>query len=221
MQVAVARVARHLKGVGLFLLALTAFSGISTTLAATKTGKPLIRGLYTQSQGRANPPIGFLEFCDRYPAECRPLGKPSQWHIRLTPRHWALIRQVNLHVNRTVKPMTDEQIYGRPEVWEYPSRGMGDCEDYVLEKKRYLEALGFPAEALMIAVVLDEKGSGHAVLLVRTDRGDLALDNRRNAILPWNRTGYTFLMRQSQAHPARWVALVKHPERHARRFGNN
>ncbi len=217
-----ARAGDRLKGKGVPLLAALAITlSPHAAQAFTHDKKPLARGLYLQGQGRVNPPIGFLEFCDRYPAECRPLGQPSQWRIRLTSQRWALLRQVNLHVNRIVKPMTDEQIYGRPEVWEYPANGMGDCEDYVLEKKRYLEALGFPAEALMIAVVLDEKGGGHAVLLVRTDRGDLALDNRRNRILPWNRTGYTYLMRQSQANPARWVALSRNPERRARVFGNN
>jgi predicted transglutaminase-like cysteine proteinase len=29
--------------------------------------------------------------------------------------------------------------------------------------------------------------------MVRTDRGDYILDNKTNAILPWQRTGYTYV----------------------------
>jgi len=190
---------------------------------AAETGfrKLTTRASYLNGFGPATPPIGFVDFCARHPAECRPVGPARQRVIRLTPQRWALLKQVNAYINHSVKPMTDDEIYGKPEVWEYPANGRGDCEDYVLEKKRYLEALGLPAEAMMIAVVLDEKGGGHAVLLVRTDRGDLALDNRRDRILPWNRTGYTYLMRQSQKHPGRWVALTRRSIADNRIFGGS
>lgn len=210
-----------LRRLAAWLLPLVMMAAVAPAQAQAQSKLRLAKGLYAQSQGPASPPVGFLEFCDRYPEECRPLGQPATWRIHLDATRWNLIRQVNTYVNRRVRPMTDQEIYNRPEVWEYPVNGKGDCEDYVLLKKRYLEALGLPSEALMIAVVLDEKGGGHAVLLVRTDRGDFALDNRRNAILPWNRTGYKFLLRQSQRHPARWVALTKDPYSGPRAFGNN
>jgi predicted transglutaminase-like cysteine proteinase len=59
--------------------------------------------------------------------------------------------------------------------------------------------------------VLDEQNQGHAVLTVTTDEGDYILDNRRNDILLWNDTNYTFLKRQSAKDPRRWVALLKKP----------
>jgi predicted transglutaminase-like cysteine proteinase len=34
------------------------------------------------------------------------------------------------------------------------------------------------------SVVIDELGAGHAVLRVRTDRGNLILGNKRDAVLP-------------------------------------
>jgi len=55
-------------------------------------------------------------------------------------------------------------------------------------------------------VVIDEIGEGHAVLMVRTDRGDLILDNKTNAVLPWQRTGYSFVKREGQDGKA-WVSL--------------
>ena len=67
--------------------------------------------------------------------------------------------------------------------------------------------MGFSEGALLITVVLDEKGEGHAVLTVRTDRGDFILDNMRNKVKLWSETEYTFLKRQSADHPARWVKI--------------
>ena len=85
----------------------------------------------------------------------------------------------------------------------------------MLLKKRYLEGLGFPAEALLITVVLDETGAGHAVLTVKTDAGDFILDNRRDTIHRWSETRYQFLKRQSQQDPQVWVALTNKQGRRA------
>ena len=53
-----------------------------------------------------------------------------------------------------------------------------------------------------MTVVLDEAGAGHAVLLVRTDWGDLILDNERDIVLPWKQTGYTFIKREGSDEAA-------------------
>jgi hypothetical protein len=39
-----------------------------------------------------------------------------------------------------------------------------------------------------------------------TDRGELILDNERDAVLPWNKTGYEFIKREGSDGTA-WVAL--------------
>ena len=174
---------------------------------------------FAETYGNTLPPIGFVDFCARYRAECRPAGHAAGL-LRLTRQRWRLLNEVNRFVNRKVRPVTDQQLFNRPEVWEYPTNA-GDCEDYVLLKKRYLEGLGFAPGTLLITVVLDEQGGGHAVLMVRTDRGDYVLDNRRNAILLWNRTGYTYLKRQSQTNPAQWVSLTRGRGGKARYYGNN
>ncbi len=133
-------------------------------------------------------------------------GKPNR--LAMEPGRWNLLYQVNTYVNGKVTPVSDQDLYGEPEHWAYPTDA-GDCEDYLLLKKRYLEGLGFPPEALLITVVLDEKKEGHAVLTVTTDGGDFVLDNRRNEILRWSDTHYTFLKRQSPGDPRQWVALMK------------
>jgi predicted transglutaminase-like cysteine proteinase len=66
---------------------------------------------------------------------------------------------------------------------------------------------GWPREALLITVVRDKKGDGHAVLTVKTNRGEFILDNQETEILSWDKTGYRFVMRQSQSDPNVWVML--------------
>ena len=66
--------------------------------------------------------------------------------------------------------MTDIEHWGVVERWNYPDDGYGDCEDYVLLKRRMLMQAGWPREALLITVVRDKKGDGHAVLTVKTDQ---------------------------------------------------
>jgi predicted transglutaminase-like cysteine proteinase len=93
------------------------------------------------------------------------------------------------------------------ERWSYPDDGKGDCEDYVLLKRRMLMQAGWPREALLITVVRDKKGDGHAVLTVKTDKGEFILDNQAEEILLWSETGYRFVKRQSQGNPNVWIAL--------------
>jgi predicted transglutaminase-like cysteine proteinase len=151
-------------------------------------------------------PIGWIEFCTEYKSECD--TKPSQARdIVLTPRAWADLVKVNAWVNRTIKPVTDLEHWGVVERWNYPDDGYGDCEDYVLLKRRMLMKAGWPREALLITVVRDKKGEGHAVLTVKTDRGEFILDNQESEVLPWYATGYRFVKRQSQSEPNAWVAL--------------
>jgi predicted transglutaminase-like cysteine proteinase len=162
--------------------------------------------------GKALPPVGYVEMCAREPKECQALGA-RKTRLALSPERWTLLYQVNAFVNGKIAPVSDEELYGKPEHWTFPTDA-GDCEDYLLLKKRYLEGLGFPAAALLITVVLDEKSEGHAVLTVTTDKGDLVLDNRRNDVLRWNDTSYSFLKRQSAEDPRQWVSLTRKASSH-------
>lgn len=156
--------------------------------------------------GKSLPPVGFVKFCVSNPGECKNVGRRAQ-RMELTAEAWKTLFTINAGVNKNIAPVSDADLYGVPEFWTYPTTA-GDCEDYLLLKKRDLEKLGFDSGALLITVVLDEKNEGHAVLTVATDRGDFVLDNRRNDILVWANTGYTFLKRQSQQDPRAWVALT-------------
>ena len=120
---------------------------------------------------------------------------------------WRELVEVNLHFNRSIIAMTDQVQYGVMEHWTYAKTGKGDCEDYVLEKRRELVRRGWPASTLLITVVLDKEGNGHAVLTVVTDRGEFVLDNQTDQILPWSKSELTFVKRQSPVDPNTWVEL--------------
>jgi predicted transglutaminase-like cysteine proteinase len=115
--------------------------------------------------------------------------------------------RINTWVNETIKPLTDIRHWGVVDRWSYPGDGYGDCEDYVLLKRRMLIQSGWPREALLVTVVRNEKDEGHAVLTVTTDKGDYILDNQNKNILLWSETRYQFVKRQSQADPNVWVLL--------------
>ena len=151
-------------------------------------------------------PIGWTDFCNENPHDCD--GKPLEARDAvLTQKSWKELVRINKYVNDHVRPMTDIDHWGVVERWSYPDDGYGDCEDYVLLKRRMLLQAGFPRQALLITVVRDTKGEGHAVLTVKTDRGEFVLDNQEERIMAWTETNYRFVKRQSQIDPNVWVAL--------------
>ena len=77
----------------------------------------------------------------------------------------------------------------------------------MLEKRKRLIEAGWPRQALLVTVVRDRKGDGHAILTVKTDRGDFVLDNQEPRVKAWTETGYRFVKRQSAEHPNKWVSL--------------
>jgi predicted transglutaminase-like cysteine proteinase len=162
-------------------------------------------GNFMPTGGRASQPMGHHEFCQRLPAECQKTSAPHH-PVTLTRELWATIIEVNNHVNTTIIPMTDMEIWGREEVWSFPD-GVGDCEDYALEKRRLLQAMGVPASNLLMTVVRQKNGDGHAVLTVRTSMGDFILDNLEPRVLAWDETDYRLLKRQSERHAGVWIAI--------------
>ena len=155
--------------------------------------------------GGTNPPIGHYEFCKTYSDECGDNGKDAGPTV-LTRENWKTLLNVNFTANESITPLTDKEIYGVEERWAYP-KTVGDCEDYVLLKRKMLIKAGFAPSDLLITVVLQPNGDGHAVLTVRTDRGDFVLDNMRNKVLLWSETEYRFLKRQSSKNSGLWVRL--------------
>lgn len=155
------------------------------------------------AQKSIHAPSGFNGLCNKYSWVCKSSG-----HTTLSATDKVdLAKQINRAVNRQVREIEDSVQYGREEHWALPTRRGGDCEDFALLKKKMLVERGVPSQALLIATVLDKRMKSHAVLVLRSAQGDLVLDNLTNRILPWNKTGYTFLKLQNPKALTRWDAV--------------
>jgi predicted transglutaminase-like cysteine proteinase len=166
---------------------------------------PNATALSMQTGAITSQPIGHYEFCQTHRPECEIKSK-SATAPRVTDFGWTVVRQVNLAVNREINPMTDMDLFGKDEVWSYPN-GAGDCEDFVLLKRKKLMEKGFSASDLLITVVRKPDGEGHAVLTVRTAQGDFILDNLEDDVKLWTKTPYRFLKRQASVNTGRWVTI--------------
>lgn len=187
---------------------LSAILGALALAAAPASALDLTHVAFAQTgAGQASVPVGHAEFCARQPAECRAHPAPAL-AVALDEARWAQLVEINAHFNATIVPATDLALYRVEEYWTYPTSGYGDCEDIALAKRRALIEAGWPASTLLMTVVREANGNGHAVLTVRTDRGDLVLDNQDGLIRVWNETPYQFVKRQDQAHAGRWVDMI-------------
>jgi predicted transglutaminase-like cysteine proteinase len=162
--------------------------------------------LFVSTGSATRAPVGWVEFCSERPIECKTTTSAPR-DVVLTNKSWTDLVRINAWVNENVKPMTDMDHWGVVEKWSYPDDGYGDCEDYALLKRRMLVEAGWPREALLMTVVRERNGNGHAVLTVKTDKGEFVLDNQEERILLWSETSYRFVKRQSQTDPNRWVSL--------------
>jgi len=178
---------------------------VDTPYSASSTAPTFIaRGNAMPVGAETSPPFGFVGFCQRHPTDCvgssvRPRSLP------LTDSRWSQLQEINAKVNNSVTPIEDADLYNTVEWWAYPAASGGDCEDYVLLKRRMLIDLGWPADALLISVVKEPSGAGHAVLLVVTADGEYVLDNKTRRVRLWQETPYTWVKRQSRHHPYVWV----------------
>jgi len=178
----------------------------STYQQASTIAVPPISSAMAEA-GVVMPPQGYLELCVRSPGECPSDIRQSSLKEPLTAQRWGELNDVNTSVNSSVRYITDAALYEMSEYWTYPD-GRGDCEDYVLLKRKLLLARGWPAEALLIGVALDRENLRHAVLIVATDKGDFVLDNQLSSVVAWAETGYTWEKRQTALSPNVWVALT-------------
>jgi predicted transglutaminase-like cysteine proteinase len=181
-------------------------TSLAALLAAPTASMAQERAAFIAVGVVTTPPIGWAEFCIEYAPECD-TRRSLPRDVALSTRAWVELKRINVAVNTSIKPMTDMDHWGVVERWNYPDDGYGDCEDYALQKRKLLVAAGWPREALLMTVVRDQNGNGHAILTVKTDRGEYVLDNQTNDVLLWADTGYRFVKRQSQSDPNVWVSL--------------
>lgn len=192
---------------GLAVMSLVLGTGVAVARDRFPATDPMPRpATVSAPTGLTTPPIGWAQLCDVSPEDCE-VESLEPRSMPLTRTNWALVSRVNRDVNERIEQVEDIVHFGRIEVWTYPVDGKGDCEDLVLLKRRMLMEAGVPRQALLVTVVRDDEGAGHAVLTLRTDKGDFVLDNKTNRILDWRATGYAPVKRQSQENPNVWVSI--------------
>jgi predicted transglutaminase-like cysteine proteinase len=181
--------------------ALAFITGLSITI-----GKASEKPHFIPVGVESNIPIGWRQFCATYISACD--TKPSEPRdVVLSEKAWKDLVRINKWVNDNIIPMTDTDHYGMVMWWRYPDDGAGSCHSYALLKRRLLMQAGWPREALLMTIVREANGDGHAVLTVRTDKGEFILDNLNESILLWSETPYQYIKRQSQADPNVWMWL--------------
>lgn len=145
--------------------------------------------------GSGRSPLGYQLMCREHPEECRGGGKAK---VTMTNQLMSTLKKINGSVNRSIRPRKDPG----PDVWSV-SVSSGDCEDYVLAKRRALIKAGVPSSSLRIAYVKTRQGVGHAILVVKTNGKDLVLDNLTQTIKPLSQTGYR-IVSMSGSNPRKW-----------------
>jgi len=159
-----------------------------------------------QSTDRSEAPMGWVQFCRDQPAECSGTSHQAGYVI-LTDRSRSDLITINKIVNETIIPVSDKDNYGLDDWWTYPDNGKGDCEDYVLLKRKLLIEAGWPRGALLVTITRDRNNEPHSILTVRTDRGDFILDNERDEILLSWSADYRVVKRQAAFNDNIWVSL--------------
>jgi len=127
--------------VGFSLIALLYLGAHANAASATE--------LYAMVGERTQrPPIGWVQFCQTYPAECdtKPLAPRD---VVLSEKAWNGLNRINRWANHNIKPMTDMDHYGMIQWWRYPDDGAGACHSYALLKRRLLIQAGWPRQALL------------------------------------------------------------------------
>jgi predicted transglutaminase-like cysteine proteinase len=143
----------------------------------------------------AGSPLGYQLMCLKTPAECRGGGATK---IKGTDDQMKTLRRVNTSVNKAIRPRNDAGA----DVWN-ASATSGDCEDYALAKRRALIKAGFSPSSLRLAYVKTRRGEDHAVLVVKTARGDMVLDNLSSKVKPLSQSGLRVIS-MAGADPMKW-----------------
>jgi predicted transglutaminase-like cysteine proteinase len=166
----------------------------------------ILRGLdresaFVKEGGPTLAPFAHIKFCMASPEQCASGTGPGT--IEMTPDARKTIAAINRSVNSSIAPRLDPP---GQEVWKVDA-AEGSCHDYAVTKRQKLLAAGYSPKAVRLAVARTGEGEGHAVVVVRTNEGDMVLDNRTNAIRRWDRTDLHWISIESSDDPHLWNAI--------------
>ena len=205
----------------------TGFSGLSPRRCSSASPWPGSARRRKACRGRASTPVGgetaipygWVDFCNRHAEECA-LGRLTPVDVHMTRQAWKTLNDVNAMANSAIEPISNLDHWGTTlDHWDYPVDGKGDCKIYALFKRKLLIERGFPRQALLMTIVRDLNGEGHAVLTVKTDRGDFVLDNLADDDPPLERDRLHLLQAPGAGRPERLAEPRRRDRRAARRGG--
>ncbi|MDB5526013.1 MAG: putative transglutaminase-like cysteine peptidase protein [Rhizobium sp.] len=166
----------------------------------TRTQGKSMDALFIKEKRRSVAPFAHVMFCTRTPGECAASTGPEMVELTLAKKRELMA--VNRRINNQINPSNDSGN----DTWALAPRS-GDCEDYAITKRHALIQQGWPASALRLAIAHTSWGEGHLVLVVRTSKGDMVLDNLTNAVRNWRKSGLSWHMIQSSANPLIWYRV--------------
>ncbi len=143
------------------------------------------------------PPMGWTNFVLANPTERGQVGEtpPMTW----TPDLARQLGEVNENVNEGIVPVeADAEAPWR--IWP-PD---GACHDFACTKRSVLMRAEMPSSCLLLAEVQIPDREYHLVLVVRTTKGPITLDNLTPAILDWPPPSYALVAMQSANNPDIW-----------------
>lgn len=137
----------------------------------------------------------------------------------VTAPMWAAARALRTEMQRCFQWKGDEATARVPEFWSQPKalvdgRLVGDCEDHAIHAYHRLREAGWPRAALRLAIAstgTGERGErDHALLLLDTDVGLFAFDNRARGLPLARELGYRHWLAQQPGKPITdpWVPLT-------------
>ena len=174
-------------------------------LSATRLANPIPKSTPMRLGPAVLAPIAAVRFCMDNEDECRE-GDDGATTVALTEERWADLDEVNRSVNGAIRPRSDDGL----DTWNLDAAA-GDCDDYAVQKRHTLISRGWPRGAVGLAIARIPSAEYHLVAVVATDRGDFVLDNLRDRVVPWSRTGYRWMMRSSAEDPRLWLAIAGPP----------
>lgn len=150
-------------------------------------------------------PVAFVHFCIRYPEDCRVRKSNLEIPVRLTQARFDELSKINRDVNNAIRPRANFES-ALAEKWLVAPRE-GDCNDYAVTKRHELLARGWPSNSLLLAEVVLSSGEHHLVLTVRTNEGDLVLDNLDDSVRHASLLRYKWVRAQQTKNPRFWSKI--------------
>ena len=163
--------------------------------------------------------LKMLAFCRTTPADCPAAAAKFGAVVDAARSRDGLARvgEVNRAVNLAIRPVSDQEQYGAPDIWASPlmtfGSGAGDCEDYAIAKYVALREAGMASADLRLVVVYNRPAhENHMVAAARVDGRWRILDNRTMRLVADDEIAdYTPLAVLDSAEPAPTIAAAPTP----------